>query len=284
MAKPIEELLQSRTGLIAGAIVIVVAIFIYASFYTIGPGHRGVLLKWGAVVPGSIAPGAHFKLPVAESVVTLDVRVQKYHAREAAASKDLQDVSTEVAVNFHLVPGKVGMLYKNVGNIQALEQKVLTPSASNAVKAVVARYNAEELVQNRDSIKQGIANEIISALKPYSVKVDAVNITNFKFSGDYAAAIEQKQVAQQKALQSNYELQKAKIDAQQQIVKAEAHAKATLVAAHAEAKALELKRKAVTPELIMLNAVNKWDGKMPATLVTNGKMLPVFDTSRRSGK
>lgn len=266
---------------IAGAVVAVLAIIAWLSFYSIGPGERGVLMTWGKIVPGVIMPGAHFKMPFVQTVAKFDIRVQKYQNLEAAASKDLQDVHTNVAVNFHLDAKKVDALYKKVGNIADVETKLLQPVVSNSLKAVVAEFNAERLVEHRDDVRKGVDAAIRQEMAPYPVEIDAVNLTNFQFSGDYARAIEAKQVAQQKALQAQYDLQKAKTDAQQQVVQAQAHAQATLITAKADAQALEMKRKAVTPDLILLNAVSKWDGKLPATLVTNGKMLPVFDTSRK---
>jgi regulator of protease activity HflC (stomatin/prohibitin superfamily) len=265
------------------AIAAVAAVFIlgWLSFYSVGPGERGVLMTWGKIVPGVVMPGAHFKIPFVQTAAKFDIRVQKYENTEAAASKDLQDVHTNVAVNLHLDAGKVDKLYENVGNIDQVEAKLLRPIVSNSLKAVIAKYNAEDLVEHRDDVRQGVGAAIRREMKPYPVEIDAVNLTNFQFSGDYANAIEAKQVAQQKALQAKYDLQKAKTDAQQQVVKAQARAQATLINAKADAQALEMKRKAVTPELIMLDAVNKWNGKMPATLVTDGKMLPTFDTSRK---
>ncbi len=182
-----------------------------------------------------------------------------------------------MAVNFHLDPTKVDDLYKNVGTPADLEQKILNPAVSNAVKAVTARYNAEDLVSNRDVVRKGIEQEVRSALDKYSAEIDAVNITDFKFSSEYAHAIELKQVAQQRALQAQYDLDKVKIDAQQSVVKAEATAKATVVAAEAEAKALELKQKAVTPELIMLNAVQRWNGVLPSMMTTGSGAIPMLD-------
>lgn len=265
----------------AVAVLVALAIIGWLAFYSIGPGERGVLMTWGKIVPGVVMPGAHVKIPFVQSVEKFDIRVQKYENNEAAASKDLQDVHTNVAVNLHLDAGGVDKLYQSVGNIREVEGKLLRPIVSNALKAVIAKYNAEDLVEHRDDVRKGVGAAIRQEMMAYPVEVDAVNLTNFQFSGDYARAIEAKQVAQQKALQAKYDLQKAQTDAQQQVVQAQARAQATLINAKADAQALEMKRKAVTPELIMLDAVNKWNGTMPATLVTDGKMLPVFDTSRK---
>ncbi|HEX5421471.1 MAG TPA: prohibitin family protein [Gammaproteobacteria bacterium] len=259
--------------------VVIVLILIVTGFYTIPAGERGVLLTFNAVQPGVVLPGAHVKIPFVQSVRTMNVQVQKFAAQESAASKDLQDVTTTVAVNFHLDPKKVEDLYKDVGTAADLETKIVAPAVSNAVKAVTARFNAEDLVSNRDTVRKNIEQEVRSALEAYSAQVDAVNITDFKFSSEYSHAIELKQVAQQRALQAQYELEKVKIDAQQSVVRAEASAKATVVAAQAEAQALQLKQKAVTPELIMLDAVQKWNGQLP-TMMTGSGMAPIFDTSR----
>ena len=259
---------------------LLVLILILTGFYTIPAGERGVLLTFNAVRPGAVLPGAHVKIPFVQTVRTMNVQVQKFSSIESAASKDLQDVSTTVAVNFHLDPNKVDELYKNVGTAADLEGKIITPAVSNAVKSVTARYNAEDLVSNRDAVRKDIETEVRAALDPYSAAVDAVNITDFKFSGEYSHAIELKQVAQQRALQAQYELDKVKIDAQQNVVKAEAKAKATVVAAQAEAQALQLKQKAVTPELIMLDAVQKWNGILPSMMTTGTATVPMFDMSR----
>jgi regulator of protease activity HflC (stomatin/prohibitin superfamily) len=258
------------------AIIVLAALL--SCFYTVGPGNRGVVVRLGAVQPGVVQPGAHLKIPFVDQVVELDVRVQKFQSRESSASKDLQDVSTTMAINFHLDPNAVDQLYKSVGTSEAVEQKILVPALSNAVKAVTAHYNAEDLIAERDEVRRGIEKQIRESLTPYNVTIDAVNITNFSFSAEYSKAIENKQVAQQRALQANYELQKTQIDSQQQVVKAEAQAKATVLAAEAESKALELKRKAVTPELIMLDAVQKWDGKLPTVYGGgNGGMMQLLD-------
>lgn len=258
--------------------IIIVLIIAWSSFYTIEAGHRGVLLRLGAVQEGVVQPGPHFKLPFIDQVKELNVRVQKFHAKESAASKDLQIVTTTIAINFHLVPSEVDTLYTSVGMSRAVERKILVPAASNAVKAVTARFNAEDLISQRDVVRANIEQEIREAMKPYNVTIDAVNITDFAFSPEYASAIEKKQVAQQQALQAKYVLKKTKIDAQQQVVKAEAHAQATVTAAKAEAKAMKLKREAITPEIITLNAINKWDGKMPTVYSGNGQgMMSLLD-------
>lgn len=266
---------KSQAAFIVGAIVLVLA---WMSFYTVGPGNRGVQVRLGAVLPGVVEPGAHWKIPLLDQVVEINVRVQKFMSQETAASHDLQNVTSTVAINYHLDADKVDVLFQTVGDSMAVQSKVLIPSVANAVKAVTARYDAEDLIIQRDEVRLAIEEHIRSALQVYSIHIDAVNITDFAFSREYSNAIENKQVAQQRALQARYELQKTEIDARQQVVQAQAKAEATIAAAEAEAKALELKRKAVTQELILLDAVQKWDGKLP-TVYSSGEngMMPLLD-------
>lgn len=229
------------------------------AFITIGAGQRGVLMTWGAVNPGVLDPGLHFKLPFVQSVARMNVQVQKSQAAETAASQDLQDVNTTVATNWHILPADAEWVYQNVGNEESLVAKIIEPAISNAVKGITAHYKAEELIVHRDQVRAQIEAQITNELKQYRVVVDSVNITDFRFSPQFAQAIEQKQVAQQHAQQAEYDLQKAQVVAQQRVVEAKA-----------QAEAQDLLQKTITPEIIEQQAVMHWDGHLPQVLVTGG--------------
>ena len=243
-------------------IVVVVFMFVAGCFVTVGPGQRGVLMTWGAVQPGVLDPGLHLKIPFAQSVVRMNVQVQNSQAAETAASLDLQDVATTVATNWHILPADAEWVYQHIGNEAALVDKIITPAISNSVKAVTAHYNAEDLITHRDKVRGEIEAQITSELKPYRLVVDSVNITDFHFSAQFAQAIEQKQVAQQRAQQAQYELQQAKVVAEQKVVEA-----------HAQAEAQQLLQQTITPEIIQQQAVAKWDGHLPEVVGSNG-VLP----------
>ncbi|TAM11300.1 MAG: prohibitin family protein [Nevskiaceae bacterium] len=255
------------------------------AFYTVDAGQRGVLLTWGKVTSDTVQPGLHFKLPFAQTVEKVNVRVMKYESKETAATVDLQDVATVMTVNYSIDPDHVDALYRTVGSEENLVHKLLAPVVSNSLKAVTAEYKAETLVEFRNEVRRKAQQQIVEGMKAYPVTITDMNLTNFTFSGDYARAIEAKQVAQQKALQAKYELEKVETDAQQDIVRAKAQSEATIIAAKAEAEALRLKQKEVTPELIMLDAVGKWDGKLPETMLSDtggsgNAILPMFKVGR----
>ncbi|HXS22477.1 MAG TPA: prohibitin family protein [Steroidobacteraceae bacterium] len=253
-----------RPALIAGGIVLVVLFVVGGLFVQIGPGQRGVLMTFGAVQNGVLDPGLHLKLPFMQSVAKMDVQVQNAQAAETAASLDLQNVSTTVATNWHILPADAEWVYQHIGNESDLVDKIITPAISNSVKAVTAHYNAEDLIIHRDEVRAQIQTQITSELQPYRVVVDSVNITDFHFSNEFAQAIERKQIAQQRALQARYELEQAKVLAQQRVVEAQA-----------QSQAQQLLQQTLTPEIIQQQAIAKWDGHLPA-VVGDKSVLPMI--------
>lgn len=254
----------SRRAIAAGVVIVIALIVLGGAFVQIGPGERGVLMTFGAVHPGVLDPGLHVKVPFAQTVAKMNVQVQNSQATETAASLDLQDVSTTVATNWHILPTDAEWVYQHIGGEQALVSKVIQPAISNAVKAVTAHFNAEDLIVQRDKVRNQIETQIRSGLEPFRVVVDAVNITDFHFSAQYAEAIEQKQVAQQHALQAEYDLDRAKVRAQQKIVEATA-----------QSQAQKLLQQSLTPEIIQQQAIAKWNGHLPE--VVGGKaVLPMI--------
>ena len=253
-----------RPAVLIGIIVVIVLFVIGGAFVQIGPGQRGVLMTFGAVHEGVLDPGLHFKLPFVQAVTRMNVQVQNSQAVETAASLDLQDVSSTVATNWHILPADAEWVYQHIGTESDLVEKIIRPSISNSVKAVTAHYNAEDLIIHRDQVRDQIQSQITSELKPYRVVVDSVNITDFHFSDQFAAAIERKQIAQQRALQATYELQQAKVLAQQRVVEAQA-----------QSQAQSLLQQTLTPELIQQQAIAKWDGHLP-TVVGGSGVLPMI--------
>ncbi|MHB8742119.1 MAG: prohibitin family protein [Sulfuricaulis sp.] len=245
---------QFETGSNALKILIaaVVVLLVAGSFVQVGPGERGVLMTFGAIHKDVLAPGLHLKLPIAQSVQHMDVRIQKAEARYTAASHDLQDVSTTAAVNWSIDPPDAGQVFQQIGSESVLVTKLIEPIVANAVKAVTAQYDVEDLIEKRNVIRQQIDDQVRQALAPYEIKVQGVNITDFKFSPQFEQAIELKQVAQQRAQQAQYELQRIKVEAQQKIAEAEG-----------QAQAQKLMQTTLTPEYVQYLAVQKWNGVLP---------------------
>ena len=168
------------------------------------------MLSWGKV-NGVEEAGMHVKIPFRDDVVKVNVRTQAATAEAAASSKDMQNVHTTVSVNYHLDPAHVGEIYAKTG--LDVEAKIIDPRIQEYVKAVTARYAADELLKQREVVKTAITEALTRELQAYNIIVESggVQITNFKFDPAYQQAIENKQIAEQKALQATNDLQRIKV-------------------------------------------------------------------------
>jgi len=270
MASPLNGMNNSlnRYGAAIGIPILVLLVLLMTSFTAIGPGERGVRMTFGKPSPTVLDPGIHLKIPLVQTIKHMNVRIQKSEASQTAASKDLQDVTTQVAVNWSINPVDAEWVYQHIGNEQSLVNKVITPTIANVVKAVTAKYDAEELISKRDQIRALMEKQITAGVAPFKIQVQGVNITNFSFSSQFTEAIEKKQVAQQQALQATFVLQRIKVEAQQKVAQAQG-----------QSEAQKLLQATLTPEIIRLNAVQKWDGVLPKVVGGNGVIPFIGDVA-----
>ena len=179
-------------------ITIAVLIVAGTSIVTIGTGKVGVVTNFGRVTGRELGEGISMKLPLGvESVSVYDIKVQKETTATAAATKDLQDVSAEVVLNFHLNRGDVSKIHQEVGVLY--KDKLISPALHEVFKSSAAKYNAGELITERASLKNDVYTQLKERLEKYGIVVDDLSITDFKFSESFGKAIEDKQVAQQNA-------------------------------------------------------------------------------------
>ncbi|WP_051591190.1 prohibitin family protein [Bacillus sp. UNC438CL73TsuS30] len=262
--------MKYRKSIVGGLVAIVVLILVFSSLTTVSSGNRGVLLQFGAVKPTILSEGLHFRIPFMQTVQQIEVRVQKEESSQSAASKDLQIVTTKVAVNYSVDPEAVNKLYQEIG--LDYRSRIVDPAIAESLKAITAQYTAEELISKRPEVSAEVKDMLGKKLTKYYMKLEDINIKEFAFSEEFNKAIEAKQTAEQNALKAKRDLERVKIEAQQQVTQAQA-----------EAQALKLKKLEVTPELIQLKqievqekALEKWDGKLPN--VTGGA-TPFIDVS-----
>lgn len=275
--------LRSLPGGSAGMVIpivigtaIVVAL-IYNSFTTVDTGHVGVVRLLGAVRPIPLEEGFHFKKPFIEDVVPLDIRLDASNAKARAASKDLQIVTTEVTVQYALIGPNAPKTFQSIGTREMVSTKLIEPAIQESVKAITARYTAEELVTQRSEVKLAIHDAIREFIdktllqKEAQGAVDLANvaITDFDFSEEFNLAIEMKVKAEQQALQAEREKEKlvTEAEAKAREVELAADAKAYAIEAESIARAEAIKREAEAlrgnPELISLRAVEAWNGTLP---------------------
>ena len=243
-----------RAAIVVAALLL---LFVLSPFGTIAAGERGVHLRFTAVTGKVFGEGLYFRIPLIESVQTIDVKVQKYEMQSAAASKDLQTVHSVVALNFHIDPAGVATIYQDVGLL--FKDRLIDPAMQEAVKASTAKFTAEELITKREMVRDDIKAQLTTRLKDRNILVDEFNIVNFEFSKNFNDAIEAKVTAEQQALAAKNKLEQIKFEADQKI--AEARGKA-------EAMTIESSALRSNPQILELRALEKWNGTLPQ--VTGG--------------
>jgi prohibitin 2 len=262
---------------IFGIILIVFMSFILlagvSSCTTVGTGEVGVLKTVGKVTGDTFSAGLNWKNPIPfyQTVDKVDTRIKKETVKCNAVSKDLQNIETVVALNYSVLPNRAVDIIKNIGD--NYKDVIVDPNIQEAVKQVTAKYSTENLINKRAAVAIDIDNVITNKISPYGLRVESINIVNFKFSSSYANAIEQKQTAQQDTLKSKQLLEKQKIDSEKKVVEAKAEAEATLTRAKAEAEALRLQKQEISPDLLKLRAIEKWNGTLPTYQAGGGEII-----------
>ncbi len=262
-----------RTGKgIASVVVIVVVVLLIVTncFCIVEPGHTGVVVTLGKVSDKVLQEGVHGKIPFVQRVVKIDNRIVKLEVETEAFSKDLQTVSTVLAINYRVDTSKSYSIYKNIG--ADYESVLVTPAVNEVLKAITAQYTAEQSVTNRTLISDGLVEGLNQKLNESGLYVTDVNIINFEFSEAFITAIEEKQVAQQKLLKAETEKQTA-------ITNAEAEAETVRIKSEAEAAANETISKSLNDDIIEYTKVEKWDGKLPQVTGTSGTMIDIGATA-----
>ena len=252
------------TGLVVG--VLFLAWLVFLSVYTVPAGFVGVVTRFSAV-QRIVQPGFGIKIPFIEDVVKMDVRTQKDQTDATAASSDLQQVTSTIAVNYNLDPAYASTVYQTVGTDYA--DILIAPAIQNIFKATTAKFTAEQLIDQREQVRASAEAALKTQLSQYHVLVLNFNIVNFNFSDQFNQAIEAKQVAQQQVETAKQLLAKAQVDAQTAVAQAQGQADAQ--------KALK-DAGSLTPEYLEFLAIQKWDGRLP-TVVTGGA-TPFIDLSQ----
>jgi regulator of protease activity HflC (stomatin/prohibitin superfamily) len=234
-------------------LIFLIVVGLFSSVGTIGAGERGVLLQFGAVQDKVLGEGLYFKIPFMQQVHTMDVKIQKDEVSASASSKDLQIVTSAIAINYNILPDSANKIWQEVG--KDYNQRIIAPAIQEAVKAITAKFTAEELIIKRELVKEEIKSNLTDRLSTYHIVIVELNITSFDFSKAFNEAIEAKVTAEQLKLKSARDLERIKIEAEQKVAEAEGKAKAIKT----EAEALSF-----NPKVVELRWIEKWDGKTPA--------------------
>ena len=272
-------------GKLAPLLIVVVLLLVAAAgvFVTVDAGTVGVVKRFGAVKDVALPEGLHFKLPFAEEVVPMTTRLTASEAKATAASRDLQIVTTDVTTTYAINGDLAPLTFQRVGTPEKIAATIVNPAVQESVKAVTAKFTAEQLVTQREVVKQQIQQAIESFINTTlgekdvegALNIANVAITDFKFSEEFNKAIESKVQAEQAALQAkNEKLRRVtQAEAANEEVKLAAAAQAFTIEAESVARAEAITREAEAlsgrPEVLRLRTIERWDGVMPR--ITSGE-------------
>ena len=232
-------------------VALVALIVLSETFGTVPAGYRAVVLQFGAPTGQVRQPGLYAVAPFVQQVAKVNVQIQAYAARAVeSASADLQDVHTGVTVNFQIDPARVVQVYTNFRD--EIVDRILQPNVQESVKSATAKFTAEQLITQRAAVKQLADTTLAQRVEPFGLHIEATSITQFEFSPSFTQAIEAKVTAEQNALQAKNRLLQVKYEAEQKVA-----------AAQGEAQALAVRRAQLNPEILQLEAIQKWDGHLP---------------------
>lgn len=235
-----EKRYMSRKNILLIVIAAVAVITLITSIRTIGTGKIGVVTQYGRVTGRELNEGISFISPWGlNNVAVYDIKVQKEAVNATAASKDLQDVTSEIVLNYNLERGSVSKMHQTVGTEYV--DRIIIPAINEVFKAASAEYTASELITERGRLKAQAQKNLSDRLSPYGIKVSQLSIVDFKFSPSFSKAIEEKQVAQQNAERAKFNLEAARTDAEAQRAQSET----------------------LTQQYLQKQAIEKWDGKLP---------------------
>jgi regulator of protease activity HflC (stomatin/prohibitin superfamily) len=263
--------MDMKTKFILGGIaafLIVVALFVTGfPISIVQAGHRGVPHRFGKVFDRTVDEGIHW-VGFFTRITHFEVRTRKLEIEADSASKDLQSVQTTIALNYHVDPEGVNKLYQEIG-VQ-YNDRIIQPAIQESLKAATAQFTAEELITKRPEVKSLIRQELEDRLHNRYIIVDDFSIVDFSFSAEFDQAIEAKQTAEQQALKAARDLERVKLEAQAQIEQAKA-----------EAEALRLQKQEITPDLVQLRWIEKWNGELPQYM---GSMSPFVGLNSSLGQ
>ena len=265
-----ETLLKSQSlgwqPIALGFLALVVFTIASSSFVIINPGQAGVLSILGKAQDGALLEGVHFKPPVISAVDVYDVTVQKFEVPAQSSTKDLQDLSARFAINFRLDPSEVVTIRRTQGTLANIVAKIIAPQTQESFKIAAALRTVEEAITKRQELKNDFDEALDTRLDKYGIIVLDTSVVDLEFSPEFAKAVEEKQIAEQRARRAVYVAQEAEQTAQAEVNRAKGRAEAQRLLAEtlkAQGGQLVLQKEAI-------EAWREGGAQMPRVLVTGG--------------
>jgi regulator of protease activity HflC (stomatin/prohibitin superfamily) len=251
---------------------LVIAYLAFGSWYQVDQGERAVVLRFGELV-GENGAGFHFKLPWVDSVrkVTVQTQTKRYQNLDAY-SRDQQPAALTVSVTY--VVSNASEIYAQYGELEVAVLRLIDPRLTAGIKTIFGQYDAVRAIQERAALNTDFAAAVTSAIDGGPISIISVQIENIDFSDAYEQSVEQRMLAQVEIQKREQNLRTTEVEAQIARTKAEGEAQATRLRGEAEASAIKARAEALrmNADLVQLQAVEKWDGKLPTTMVPSSAL------------
>ncbi|MGB5636231.1 MAG: prohibitin family protein [Waterburya sp.] len=257
---------NSWQPLVGGIIAALVVLISFNSFVILNPGQAGVLSILGKAQDGVLLEGIHLRPPLVSNVDVYDLTVQKFEVPAESSTKDLQDLKASFAINFRLDPLQVVEIRRTQGTLQNIVSKIIAPQTQESFKIAAARRTVEEAITKRNELKEDFDNALSDRLDKYGIIILDTSVVDLSFSPEFARAVEEKQIAEQKSQRAVYVAREAEQQAQADINRAKGKAEAQRLLAEtlrAQGGQLVLQKEAI-------EAWREGGAQMPKVLVTNG--------------
>ncbi|MDR2186680.1 MAG: hypothetical protein LBE62_01345 [Azonexus sp.] len=272
---------------------IVVLTTLSGSWYTVDQSERGVVLRNGAFV-GEAEPGLGFKIPVIDNVVKISLQTLKAEFPQVPAySMDQQPANLNVSVTWKVDPGRVKEAYADFKGIEGLLNRVINPQTNKQLKSVFGQFTAYRSISERAKFNADFDIALRDSVKEFPVIIESVQIENIDYSTAYEQSVEQRMLAEVEVQKLEQNARREKIQADIRETQADGEARAVVQQAEAEAKAIKLKGDAEAyairerakalaenAKLVQLVQAEKWDGRLPQTMLPTGS-IPILDMRER---
>lgn len=239
-------------------VLLIVFIIICNPIAIVGVGERGVKVTLGKVSPESFGEGIHLVTPFISKMKNMDVKTQKRFIETPVYTKDIQQAKISYVINYNLQPDNAYKMYREVGT--NYEDTILMPVVEGTIKDVIGKWNAQDLVANREIATKEILTKLQKHLADNYIRVTDFQMTAINYSEVFERAIESKVTAQQEALKAKNKTVQIQEEAKQKLISAEAEAKSMTIRANALSR---------NKALVEYEAVQKWDGKLPEYMMGN---------------
>lgn len=244
-----DEEIEMKVGMCV-IITILVIVVLCNSIVFVKTGEIGIVTKFGAVQGRVMNAGINFKVPFVNGVKKMNCKTQKYDIESGSASKDMQDVSAKISINYSVNIDNASKLFREVG--KNYKDIILEPTVLDTFKSVTAEYTAEELITKRPEVSQKLYEKLQERLNKQGIDIINTNITDLNFSDSFNKAIEEKQVAEQNVKTEQQNLEKTKVEAEKKKIEAQATAEANRIL-----------NESLSEENLQKLAIEKWNGQLP---------------------